>query len=343
MCQRGPRRVFAFLAFFLVCAALKASPLVQLQLEAPAECPSKDSIERTLARLVKRPPATPLQVSARLAPDGERWVLVASLEGGQRVVGGDSCVAAAEALVVIMALAIDPASQVNASALQDFEHANAVHAQPSQPPPATVAPVAPMQSTAPNSGGSDWRMVDAQAKTGVSAPPWQKRKPDRLGISWLWLGEWGALPKASLGTALFLRYGSRLRWGELSVSGLYPRIEYEGGSSIRGARLGMLASQLAGCAAPGYEWPVAGCLGAEFGDLIGRGTNTDRDETHHTLWAALTAAVVYRGRLRRDWGLELRLAAAVPAARPDFGVNGYGWLFTPGPVSIRGFVGVSWR
>jgi hypothetical protein len=77
--------------------------------------------------------------------------------------------------------------------------------------------------------------------------------------------------------------------------------------------------------------------------LIGRGMNTDRDETHQTLWAAFTAGVVYRGELRRDWGLELRLGAAIPAARPDFGVNGYGPLFTPGLVSARFLVGFSWR
>jgi hypothetical protein len=142
--QRRPQQACTFLAFLLFFAPLKASPLVELQLDAPPECPSKDSIEQTLARLVKRPPTAPLQVSARLASDAQRWVLVATLEGGQRVVGGDTCVAAAEALVVIMALAIDPANQVNPSALQDFEQANVGSAQPTRPPTAPTALAAPM-------------------------------------------------------------------------------------------------------------------------------------------------------------------------------------------------------
>lgn len=347
MWQRGLRLVFAFLAIFLFCAALKASPLVELQLDAPTECPSKDSIEQTLARLVQRPPGMPLKVSARVALDGQRWVLVATLEGGQRVVGGDSCVAAAEALVVIMALAIDPASPVNAAALQDFERASAGNAQPPQPP-APMAPAAPVQPSAPITGspssGGDWRAVEAQAQARASAPLWHPKKPDRWGTSWLLLGEWGALPKASLGTALFLRYGSPVRWGELSASALWPRFKAENNSTTRGARFGLVASQLSGCAAPGYGWPVAGCIGVEFGDLFGRGDGVDIPATGHAIWAALATGLVYRGELGSDFGLELRLGAAIPAFHPEFGVvNNGGSFFHPRPVSLRGMLGIAWR
>jgi hypothetical protein len=347
MWQRRPQRVSTFLASLLFCAALKASPLVELQLDAPPECPSKTSIEQTLARLVQRPPAAPLQVSARLASDAQRWVLVATLEGGQRVVGGDTCVATAEALVVIMALAIDPASPVNASALQDFEQANTGNAQPTRPPTPPMTPAAPMPppvsiAVAPNSGGK-WRMSEAEAQDRIFAPPRHPRKPERLGMSLLLLGEWGSLPEASLGLALFVRYGSPLRWGELSVSGLYPRIKYETGSNTKGARFGLVTSQLAGCAAPGYGWPVAGCVGVEFGDLFGHGDGTDSVQTGHSLWAALTAGVAYRGELGGNFGLEWRLGAAIPVQRPDFDVQNSGRIFTPGLVSLRGLVGVSWR
>ena len=347
MVQRGPQRVCGFLAFFLFCAALKASPLVELQLDAPAGCPSKDSIEQTLARLVQRPPTTPLRVNARLVPDAERWVLVAMLEGGQRVVGGDTCVAVAEALVVIVALAIDPTS-MNASALEDFEHANAANARPTQPPTAAIVSAAPPTPPAPPiavapSGGGGWRVYEAQAQAHASAPPWHPHEPDRLGMSVLLLGEVGSLPAASFGPSLWVRYGSPLRWGELSANGLYPRLKYENGSNSKGARFGLATLQLGGCVAPGYGWPVAGCVGAEIGDLIGRGVNTDTKVTQNTTWAAFTAGLVYRGKLRGDFGLELRLFAAVPLVRRDFDVQNSSLTFTPGTVALRGLVGASWR
>jgi hypothetical protein len=101
--------------------------------------------------------------------------------------------------------------------------------------------------------------------------------------------------------------------------------------------------QLGGCVAPGYGWPVAGCVGAEIGDLIGRGVNTDANVTQNTTWAAFTAGLVYRGKLRGDFGLELRLFAAVPLVRRDFDVQNSGPIFTPGTVALRGLVGASWR
>lgn len=350
MWRCGQRRVPGFLAFFLFCSALKASPLVQLQLAAPAECPSKDSIEETLARLVQRPPAVPLEVNARLAPDGQRWVLVAMLSGGQRVVGGDSCIAVAEALVVIIALAIDPAGPVDPSALQEFEQANASLVPPAQPRPAPSAVAAPKpraSAVAPSSTDGGWRMAEAEAQARASATMWHPRKPDRLGLSASLLAEWGALPKATLGPTLFVRYGSPLRWGELSVGALYPRLEYEAASTTKGERLTLVQSQLGGCAAPGYEWPVAACVGAELGDLIGQGVKTDADETRHTLWSAFTAGVIYRAELGSDFGVELRLGAAIPFRRREFVVKGPLGVstatFTPGFISGRGLVGISWR
>ena len=186
--------------------------------------------------------------------------------------------------------------------------------------------------------------VEAEAQPRASATTWHPKQPDHFGISALLFGEWGALPKASFGPELFVRYGSPLRWGEVSISGLWPQFKAENHSTTRGARFVLAASQLAGCAAPGYGWSVAGCVGVELGDLIGQGVNTDADATKHTLWAAAVAGFVYRGSLGSDWGLELRLGAAIPLRRRDFVVDGpSGLLFTPEPISGRGLVGISWH
>jgi hypothetical protein len=107
--------------------------------------------------------------------------------------------------------------------------------------------------------------------------------------------------------------------------------------------MGWFATQLAACRAPGDTWPVAGCLGAEVGDLFGYGVNTAHSNVGYALWAAVTAGAVYRGQLRLDFGLEVRLGLAVPALRPDFGIQGYGKIFRPDAASGRFLVGLWWR
>ena len=321
------RRVLFFCAAYSYCVAVEASPLVQLRLQAPSRCPSQQAIEQTLARLVRTPPVAPLQVSAHLAPNGEQWELIATLEGGQRVVSGNTCVELAEALVVIMALAIDPASPIDTAALQDFKQAQTT------PPPGLA--------TVPSSGFEAASGLDGQATARVSVPPLHQDKPDQLGLSLLLLGEWGALPGASLGPSIALRYGSPLRWGEFALSALYPRFAGVGGS--KGARFGWFASQFQGCAAPKRGWPFAGCTGLELGDLFGYGVNTDFSQMGYAVWVAWTTSAVYRARLRGSWGVELRLTGAVPLTRPDFGLQGYGPIFEPHAASLRGLLGLSWH
>jgi hypothetical protein len=331
-------------AIFLFCASLKASPLVKLQLVAPSECPGREAIESTLARWVRRPPAVPLPVNARFVPEGGRWVLYMTFESGQRVVAGDSCSALAEALVALIALAIDPTATPDLPASSGVGAAKDENAPgPDASPQPGSAPPAVMPVTSGTSATSGWRVYESASGTLGSVPQRHQENVHRWGLSLLMLTEVGSLPTWSLGPTLVGRYGSPMGWAELSASVLEPRFAAVDDAPTEGGRIGWFAAQLAFCRTPGETWPVAGCLGVESGDLFGYGVNTAQSNVGYALWAAATAGAVYRGQLRRDFGLELRFGMAVPALRPDFGVQGYGRIFQPGAVSLRFSVGFSWR
>jgi hypothetical protein len=269
--------------------------------------------------------------------DNGRWVLFATLENGQRVIAGDSCVAVAEALVVIVALAIDPKAKLGAEAFQDFERANA--ATPAQP--GAVAAATGSSGVAP--GGGAWRRYEDAPKPHALVPQKHQRSEDRWGLSLLMLSDAGTLPEWSLGPSLAARYGSFAVWGEVALSTLWPRFAATNADPRKGGRIGWFGAQVAACAGLGAGLPVAACAGFESGDLYGYGVNTAYKHVGYGFLPAFTAGAVYRGELRRDWGLELRLGSAIHASRPAFGLDGYGEVFRPSVVSLRGEVGFSWR
>ena len=332
--------VAAGIISFLFCAPLKASPWVELQLDAPLGCPNRAAIEAAVNRLVQRAPQAPLRVSARFAPDGNRWVLFAVFENGQRVIPGDSCLAVAEALVVILALAIDPTASQRSTDFSDLQRRSA----PNAPAPNGTTPVAaPPAGPAPSAKRATDQRWDMPTPDLHDSVPQRQKQQTRLGMSFLMLAETGALPTSSYGPALFARYGTPSYWGEFSVSGLLPRFKGTTRDRTKGGYIGWFAGQLAGCAAPVQALPLAGCLGAELGEMVGRGENTGHNTWAYALWYAASASAVFRTELHRDLGLELRLGAAVPFAHPPFGLQGYGTVFAPEWVSLRAMVGFSWR
>jgi hypothetical protein len=273
-------------------------------------------------------------------PDGDRWVLYASLENGQRVIAGDSCVAVAEALVVLVALAIEPTASLGAAVFQDFERAN-LPAAATQTSSAGAPGSAVKGAT--SRGNAGWREYEDGHSPSGSVPKRHTERPARFGMSLLMLTEVGSLPSWSLGPSLVARYGTFATWGEVSLSALLPRFAATDADPNKGGRIGWFAAHVGACAGLGSGLPIAGCLGVETGDLFGYGVNTAYSHVGYAFWSALTAGVAYRGELRRDWGLELRLGAAVPALRPEFGLVGYGSFFRPALVSGRAQVGFSWR
>ena len=354
-------------------AVSSASAVVELKLDAPPGCPSPLTIEQAIERLVQHAPATPLRVAATLVPLPGRWQLRAAFESGKRVVNGDTCMAVAEALIVIAALAIDPSGKLDASVFHDLERAQAAQQAPAsalaEPLSGAEVPVQP-GSTArsnateprggptPNLQTSPPRFAvtplmfavpnaiaiggNAPAPNGDSAAG-PRTDRARFGATLLMLAERGMLPDWSLGPSVAAHYGRRGLWAEFSAASLVPRFKSVGNGSAIGGQIGWFSAQLGGCTLPLEHLPLGGCLAAEFGDLLGRGEHVPHQQTAYAFVPAVLAAIVWRATIHNDFGLEARLGLAALGIRPRLGLEGYGPVFQPAPVSWRGVFGFSWR
>lgn len=347
-----------------------ASPLVELELDAPPGCPAPAMVQRAIEHLVQHPPAAPVRVVARLVPLPDHWQLRASFENGMRMVDGDTCTSVAEALVVMVALAIDPIGKLDESVFHEFELE-----EPPPPPPAASAPGSSVASDA-GQGAQPARSAAApsslsaskqQTSAARSAAPWMSAfqnvgsargdtpvpnggptparptESAKVGVTLSLLTASGLLPDWSLGPSGAVHYGHRRQWVELSASGLLPRFKSVGNGSAIGGTIGWFAAQAGGCALPVRNVPLGGCLAAEFGDLLGRGERVAHRHVAYAFVPALSAAVVWHARIHGDFGLDARLGLAVLWIRPQLGLQGYGLVFQPDPVSWRAAIGFSWR
>jgi hypothetical protein len=321
---------------------LHAEPALELQLDAPVGCPGQLAILAAASRLAQKPPEAPLNARAKFTEEAGHWVLDVSLEQGQRRVTGDTCVAVAEALVVILALAVDPTAKLSVATFPELE-------RPAVEPP-TIAPVprselrlqGPWTANPPTqvaySGLAQDRMPQ-KAQSGGSVPS-QPNEPARFGLSLSMLAETGALPSWSLGPSIAVRYGTRGTWGEVSINRLAPRWAPSTQDATKGGNISWSAAEVSGCFAPLY---LGGCLGAELGELVGTGRNVSHSQTAIALWPAVSATAVMHTQLRAELALEARLGFAIPALRPEFGLHGYGGFFHSDWVSLRAYLGFLWR
>jgi hypothetical protein len=343
--------------------------LLDLELDAPPGCPAPAMVERAIERLVQNPPAAPLHVSAHLVPLPDRWQLRASFESGTRMVDGDTCTAVAEALVVMVALAIDPTGKLDESVLHDLG------SEPAPPPGATASPAssaapATVQSAQPASSSlaapASLPATEQQTKATPPSAPWASatrngfslrgevrvqgnvagpppRDPARIGASVSLITANGLLPDWSLGPSAGVHFGQRREWFELSATGLSPRFASVGNGSATGGNISWFGAQAGGCALPFANLPLGGCLAAELGDLLGRGERVQHSRMAHAFIPAASAGLVWRSHMRGDFSLDARFGFAVLGIRPKLGLQGYGLVFQPDPVSWRAAIGFSWR
>jgi hypothetical protein len=309
--------------------------LVALDFDAPAGCPSREAILSAIDRLVQKAPLEPLRVQASIEPADGRWTLRITVEGGQRLVIGDSCAALSQTLVVILALAVDPEARVNVAAFPE------VPAGPAAPPPESLADVPSDAALAPPRAPAPVPVPTSAAIGRSSVPP---RRPIRFGASLLLLGEAGMLPKPSFGANAAARVGAEAWALQLSGQLLAPAFAQLPHTTARiGGNVSWLGAELAGCWSPFRQDRFAGCLGVEAGQLSGTGRGVEHRETGHALWLAGTFGVVVRSPISARFAIETRLGVAVPALRPWFGLKGYGQLFRPDAASGRALVGIAWR
>lgn len=153
--------------------------------------------------------------------------------------------------------------------------------------------------------------------TGRNAPH-PVRVDASLGVS----GELGVLPDPALGAGLRFAFSFGAFWPiELSVTGLLPQKE-PGELTTGGVTFSFLAAGVALCTpsnrAKSFE--LVACLGARAGVLSGAGSSFARDYTSSSRWFEPSTQLGPRLRLGAShaWLIQLLAGAGVPIVRDTF-------------------------
>jgi hypothetical protein len=322
------------LANFLTLEARGQVEPVALSWEAPAECPSRESVVATVRRLVRAMPEKPLRAQVRVTRAGDRWTAAIETPNGRRTLDAESCSVLAETVSVIIAIAVDPdaINQVGESPAFDEQRRDAAASPDAQRSDGTRREV-PAVSAAP--AGDARGDIPSQ---GGTAEIWT------IGLSLRALFELGILPGPAFGGTLAAR-AERGIWGlELGASALVPQEgEYNDDSRI-GGTLWWFAGHALGCVSPRSAVSWDACLGVEVGQLSGTGFGVDVPRTGRTVWFGPLTTAGARFPLGSSFSFEGRLGLALPLPRPPaFGLDGFGEVHRPAAVSGRAELGIRWN
>lgn len=300
---------------------------VSLRADAPDECPDDAQllhrVEALLGRSssegVQQPLGVRVNVQGNPSSGYVATLAFTSAQGTeQRVLEHPSCEKLIEAASLVIALAIDP------DAVRATQQAREAPTSPA-PAPAAVQPIAAAPKIVE-------RVVFVERKSVEGL---------RLGVH----GALGAGPLPRLGAGLQVALGYQRAAWRAEVLGRYwaPRSEAVGLGSNGSIDLELASVGLRGCWLPlTGDWSVAGCLGADLGDLRGRGLDLDAERVSHARYSSLAAGfrVAYsRWRVAPEGGFELSAALE----RPSFGVLENGvrqeTTFQPAAWGLVAFVG----
>jgi hypothetical protein len=273
-----------------------APPLVELQWNAPPECPQASAVHEAIAAMVPEQPMPldpPPRAEAKIEREswGFRLQLRVGVQGTQRVreLRAQACASLVDAVAVEIAMLIEQAQE------QVVEHEVVRPPAPPVvvPPPVAAAPVVQRRARL------RWRV--------------------RAGVSIGGRVITGALAAPSLGVALVGR-----SWAGTIDLGHWPRgFAPLPGRTAEGSRLSLTTVTVGGCG----RWPaarrfaLAGCGGLELGASTARGVGLDgaRRAADFSL-AVLLSPVVEIGLaagLRAALGPWVRLGVVRPGVRVD--------------------------
>jgi hypothetical protein len=309
-------------AVFLAAPGSGTPPSAAVQWDAPAACPDDAAVEGRIAALVgDAVVVTP--ATARVEQHGDRFEveLVTWIDGGsqRRVLAASSCDALADAVAVVIAVALDPVVSAQAPAIVAVSEVAAIERTP--PPLRTRA-----REEAPT------QLV--------------QRSPLQLGL--VIAGGYGSgiAPHGNALTHLGLAIGRRAWAIELDARLWLPRTfgrnDPNGGARVLLGTFGALA-----CGKGVFgrvELPV--CAGLEVGGLRARGLNLDQPATRSYQWLAPRARVGLRVALGRGVGLVLVGEGAVPLFKAQLQVRRSGQTETRWETqraSLRVMLGLDFR
>ena len=312
-------RRFAWIVGFWLVAGLHAHaqdalPL-ELQWQAPAECPSATAVRAELARIARARPGsllTPLGARAEVERRGTTYLLTLqtdhSGEHGERRLEAADCKTLVRTLTLILALTygagVEMADHTQQPTAALRHEPQSGPARPPPQPPATEA---------------------QRASYTDSQPPASDIGGDRPELAF-WLGggiQLGLLPTAALATSA----GVEWRHGVWSL-GLqltaWPAVATAATSNVD-ARFDGLAGELRAC----RGLPVAAlmlglCAGAQLAALRGRSDGATSDGSAVAPWYAWVAAATVSWP-RGSW-LAGRIEAGLAGSldRPRFNIDGVG-------------------
>jgi len=355
--------LLALLSTAPVSVVAQAEAPLQLRWSAPPGCPSVSQVDaalhanlRTEARMAH---AGNLLIRARVTRRGrERFVLRVRFSGdlsGERELQAETCQAAADAMVLLVALAIDP------------EHAT------------RTAFASPSDATNPRPGNAETPNASDAASPGTnssadttstdSAPRERERPsqdqtnnaveeatsaaddpdPEALNVGPLHvefaLGggaalDAGSAPGATAGLhAVAEATVSRLH---IALSGTWLLPRKKDLNSSASLATGWVGAGLDACLLWGGESTWGPCLGAE-GGLLTLSTSGLRDSSGDNPWALFArAAVAARTRLTANLSGALWVGVHTPLSYPRLLVGGETEAFRPSVVGVRATLSLLW-
>lgn len=326
--------LLAATGLFIVKAAV-AAPL-ELTWDAPPECPSRQAAEDAVARLIRSAPAETVHAGVHITRTSAGFTAELRTAAGVRTLDADTCRELAEALVVIVALMVDPhaSDQVPRDVFPDLPPASDdTAAEPSSaspspaPAPRTSPPSPPLASPPP------YLMTMRRPETAPRQPT------PRVGAALHGVAELGTLPQATAGALAKIRLRASTGALELGAGVLLPQSgELD---EAQGGDFWWWGAHAAWCVKPDLFF---GCAGIEAGRLSARGYGVDRPASEHTWWVAPRAELGVAAPLDGELSLELTLGVAVPLLRPRFGFEeDSGGFHRASALSGRLGAGIGWR
>jgi len=335
-------------ALVAVLAHTPARPEAPLELEwhAPAECPPREVIEDKVARALgssERNTKTPVHAEVKIerTENGEyvlELVLTSEGQRGDRHLEGADCRQLADAVSLIVAVAIDP---------RVLERAGSDAAEPSDPSSARTDPesseqlVPEQDPEAEQEDEPEPATLPGPTSVAPGPEPQTKKRGEarsqdkrlQLGLDVLAGVGLAVLPGPTAVVGLSLGLSGWLWRTELGAGYWTPVDEPSPANPEVGGRFQLWAVSARGCVAPAVgtvEIPV--CAGIDAGAMHGRGTG-DLDPWRSPMapWVALASGASARWRPRRlgqRLGLWIRGEALVALARPRFGTEPSGIVYS---------------
>lgn len=294
--------------------------------QAPSTCPDAEHVRGRVVSLLSAPARSaaiphPTTFRAQVTPTTTGFRLevatTSALAAETKIVDAERCEMIAEALALIVAYAVDPAS----SSLRPLASPPAEQPSPEAPSPQPSE----RTSSSPNAVGRTSNASNASSSTlPVALGP---RVATGAGVL--------PMPAFAVGGAIAL--GDRPRW---EIEGRYwPARQAELATDMGpgAVRVSLLSARFSACLPWSGDGRFSACAGAEIGRMRGEGTGVTTPDLGDSWWAAPSAGVVARLPVAQHFDVRLRLDVGVPLFRPSFTIQRVDVLrevegFRPAPV-----------